>query len=331
MLKMIVNYGVNNRYCNRISASPSNNPINSANDTAFGSGRAKKVGKKLCKLMIMSEICMAVTKFSIAGALFTPNEKQISNNICWEPNVRVISSTGQNSLGLSGPGSSFSRHLTDLLEQKKLQTVEQANDSLSKSGYRIKRPPPSLLDYLNFNFFIDRTFSNNTFYPLETPGQKLNIFNKEEKNKNRFILILPQSGFERFEKESKDFSEKMKKIYDIPDANIVSAGIKTSDDLERGVDSITRQINALKDKSNTELLVIYDGHGSSISLRDGARKSEGAMQGIIVENIKEPFVKKLFKEQLAGVKTLFVLDTCNSGAWIAEAPKDAAKALSRLV
>ncbi|MEI8129823.1 MAG: hypothetical protein WCG95_09455, partial [bacterium] len=75
---------------------------------------------------------------------------------------------------------------------------------------------------------------------------------------------------------------------------------------------------------------LYRGHGGAESLKKGAEKVEGAMEGIMVttQEIQEKQVKELFHKKLPGVKTLLLWTTCHAGAWISENAKKSLKVLA---
>lgn len=258
------------------------------------------------------------------------NEDRISSNSGWETNTRVIAPVGQNILSYSAPEDSFSKKLLDLVGDKKANTIEQATSYLSQNGYHFK---PSWNPIEIFTLVSSIAVRNKTFYPLQSPDSQLGIFNREDKGKDRFVLVFNAPGEERFKTMSEDLATKMKEIYDIPDSNVVPLEISGPDDLKKGVEKMAEKINSLNDKSNAELLVFYHGHGDSESLKNGDERIEGAMEGVLglPQKVKESYVKELFKEKFQGIKTLFVADTCHSGAWIAQTPQKAAQAFSRLV
>lgn len=267
----------------------------------------------------------------------------------WTENVRVLASNSQNVAGSyisSTFDLSYLGKLINKLKKKGINTIEQANDSLSKDGYFI---------------------NEDKYIPLETPGKRLNIFNKKDSNKNRFILTITQDDVEdssEFKFFLNNFSEKLQKIYNIPKNNIINESTVSKENLIRGIDLVLNKMNKIKDKSNVEFLIIYFGHGmtadieplipklyklrekSNLSesdvehyvcemLKPSFGKPEGYREGIMLQDsnfqsskikgLKETEVKQIFKEKISGIKTLFILDTCYSGAWIADNAKQSAK------
>lgn len=295
---------------------------NSPQDLSFeGSGKSflKKSAFSYLKFNLFAAAFTALTFSDV----FNSNENWIKRDSGWVPNVKVFACTGQNTLGISTNKDSYTANLLDFVSKPEVKSLEQSNDSLIKKGYQLKK--------LKYNFsWHDILFfptnalghlysKNKTFFPLQTLGVKLNIFDKQEKNKQRFVLSLYDGSEKRFKEETKDNLSTLKKIYNLSAKNIVKIQLDSLKNFEQGLDSVMGKINKLKNRKDVELLILYTGHGSAEEGIDEAKKVEGALNGIIVnENIKENQVKELFSKKLKGVKTLFVLDTCHSGAWIAE-------------
>lgn len=228
----------------------------------------------------------------------------------WMENVRVLASNSQNVTAEYGSrwGESYSEILVKELQNKRIKTIEEANNYLSQRGYN--------LDSIKF-------------HPLESKGCKLNIFNKDKNNKDRFLLIIFQNindGEPLFKYYADEFSKNIQEIYKIPKKNIVRKSVISKKDLINDISLITNKINKLKNKSNAELLIAYFGHGNideTSALTN--EKIEGSLEGVILNTINESEVKQIFKEKIGGVKTLFMLDTCYAGAWIADNAKQSAK------
>lgn len=263
------------------------------------------------------------------------NEKEISKEVGWTPNIRVLASTGQNRPGAITNKDSYSTFLCNLLKNNKIETIEQANDSLAKNGYKINFCTPA--DTVNLPKVIQKMAiccSDKLLYPLETPGEKLKIFNKKDKEKNRFILCLTDTTKKAAEKNNDDFIKNIKNIYDIDSSNIVkikSFQDKTTANLEKGIDSIVNKIKKLKNIQNAEVLILYSGHGNTQGLFNWSlTKFEGALNGRLSGEIKEQDVKKILNKNLKGIKTLLIMDTCKSGAWIAKGKEQAQKTIKGL-
>lgn len=316
---MITNYAISNNLYVQKPFSRTAKRSEQPGDVAFGG-----TGKSLLSSYLGFQLIMGALIF---GGLSGKNENQSSKDVGWEPNVRVLAATGQNNIGIGTKKSDYSMLLMDLLD-KKISTIEQANDSLIKSGYKINVSSNLLYDIL-FPVAVWELEHKN-LYPLETPGTHLGIFNKDEKNKDRFVIIFRDKRYSTSKEATSNFSKKIKQKYDIPDRNIISIVADSLSDFQKGIDSVTKKIDKLKDKSNAELLVLYNGHGYLESLKDGDENFEGAMGGIFAtkKEIKEKDIKALFKKKLEGIKTLFILDTCHSGAWIAEGSKTALRTLA---
>ena len=290
---------------------------------SFGS---KPISKNVKKTgLILGGLLTLGLVYQLSSLQLGKNEKQLSKDIGWKKNVRVLASNGQNLKGVSsafllGGNSSYSKELTDKLKGKDINTLEQANDSLAKNGYKI---------------------GFNKFFPLETPRSELNIFNKNDKNKDRFVFVCAQYENIRHEFIADDFIEEIQKTYNVPKENIIKVVSNSKEDFLDGIDSISAKIDKLKNKKNAELLVYYTGHGEATAPNPKAKKLEGAMEGSILVKanqetgeltnfLKESEVKNAFNNKIKKVKTLFILDTCHAGAWIAENSKKASKNLSLL-
>lgn len=242
------------------------------------------------------------------------NEKLIDPKSGWEETTRVLASTGQNCLGRGTPNSSYTLKLANLIEQDNFSSIESANKELEDEGYRIL--------YSRYN-------------SLATESKPLGIFNKSDSLKNRFLLVISQdscNSADIFQKHANIFFSKFKKLYNISSENSVRIIAKSNKDFVVGLDSISHKIARLKDKSNVELLIEYMGHGHHIDSNDSLSLIEGANEGAIlpiaspdkkvkslIKMFKETELKLIFKENFKGIKTLFVIDACHSGAFISEA------------
>lgn len=234
-----------------------------------------------------------------------PKLKQISDKIGWDKNTRILAAGGQNDTLYASNEDFYTTRVVKLLKQKNIKTLEQANDSLSTNGY---------------------VSAFEKFFSLETPGEKLNIFNKTKKNKNRFVLTFAQEGEEltpSFKRSTKKFSREFREIYGISKNNVINMGAFSEDDFKYGINQILKKIHKLKksEQKNAELLIYYYGHGTSYPLKGGPKNVEGAKNGVILDFLDEQEVKKLFKKKLKNIKKIFMLQSCMSGGWIAQADK----------
>lgn len=244
----------------------------------------------------------------------------------WPTNIRVLASTGQNTLGASDTSQSYTRFLFNLMKQKDITAIEQANDTLIKTGYKVN------FDNVikkNLSFWakgLSEEASNKIKYPLATPTKELGSFNKNDTTKERFLLNLVDTTENRFIVESEKTVRTLKEIYGktLKSENVFKFYGNNNDskytntfNLKLELNRILERMNKLKNKNNIEFMIIYNGHGISAPFKKGAGKLEGANEGWI-SNFKETAIKELFKEKLEGIKTLFIVDSCYSGAWIAE-------------
>jgi hypothetical protein len=291
--------------------------------------RKKNIASSMLKAWIVGNMLGLGVISIIYKDDFKANQKFIeTKDIEWKPTIKVLASTGQNTLGQSNEKISYNLSLADkVIANSKIKTIEQANDSLAKQGYNLKLIPLKKIikSITTFGYIPFAIYSNNKkYFSLETAGKKLNIFNKDEKKKNRFVLSLYDNREKRFLEISENFSEKIKGIYNIPNQNIINLSIDSLADFKHGVDSVMSKINQLKDKKNAELLILYNGHGCAVALNEGDKKVEGRMEGMIVnEGITETQVKEILNGSLKNIKTLIIMDTCHSGAWIASNAKKA--------
>lgn len=254
--------------------------------------------------------------------LYKFNQPEVMKTSGWDANVRVLASTGQNLYGISSREDEYSSHLVKGLQNAGISTLEQVNDSLSQSGYRLNREfHPVSFKYLPFELVLHNYLTHKTLFPLETYGNKLNIFNKNDKTKERFVLTLSSIENSKFSNASLGFANKLKDEYKIPSGNIVNMNVSTFDDIQKGLDSIKSKI---KDVNNSELVILCHGDGGAYDTNSVAQKIEGAKEGFFMKDeISESRIKSLLHEKLGGTKTLFIMDACHSGAWIADKAKHA--------
>lgn len=281
----------------------------------------------LSEVPVKSLAAMFSIPYIIGVIAFRPGhlESKISPNNDWGPNTRVIAAVGQNNLAYSyneyskdaSNNSNFTECFSNTLEKKHIKTTEEAADSMIEYGYRLKFPL-SLKKIISYPraYILERL----AHHPIKTSAPNLEIFDKTKENKDRFVLLLNDSGNKQFKVYNNNFAQKMQEIYKIDDKNILSVNMSSLDDFKKGIDEISQKINTLQDKSKAELVIIYNGHGQSIAKNPEDKKIEGAMDGTLIgtDIIKESQVKKIFKEKLDGIKKIFILSTCHSGAWITE-------------
>ena len=298
-------------------------------DVSFGSG--------VLLTGIISLSMMALINTINAKPMLESNKDKVELTSGWQPNLRVLSSVGQNVITYATDSVEYTSRLLGQLDSFNISTLEEANESLSKNGYKAvssskdKNIMSTIRGFVGGDLFSDEVALHKTFHSLQSPGPQLGIFNKKEQNKDRFVVIFHQNDVPLASSISAKFYSKIKKTYGLDSPNILYLGINSLDDFSKGIDSVSKKIDSLDDKSKAELLVFYSGHGNADALNDSANGIEGAMEGRLKtqKNIKETQVKKLFGEKLKETKTLFIIDACHSGAWISENTKAAAK-LSRL-
>lgn len=228
------------------------------------------------------------------------NEKQIAPSE-WDKNTMVLASQGQNVKSASSWNDPYSQQLINKLNNG-CNSLIQAENSLEKSGYSVL---------------------GMTKYPLGTNNKDFDIFNKNEINKNRYVLTISQDswrGGKTYKNEALNFATNIRKIYKIPQSNVMNVIMKDSTNFVKNISLMLKKINKLKNKDNVELLILYNGHGSSESIKVGSKNIEGAMDGIILDNLKEKRVKEVFKK-LKNIKKIFIFDTCHAGSWIAQSDK----------
>lgn len=244
---------------------------------------------------------------------------QIKKESGWLPTTRVLASVGQNAMSAGVDNDNYAIRLVEMLSRPDIKTIEQASDMLMKNGYKVK-PSPYILPpsfYLPAIFAGEFIFAHRAYFPIETYGSQLGIFNKEEQNKERFVLNFYDGTEQRFSNAVDKFYEKMRGVYNLKPENVMKIPLEGYENIEQGVDSVLSQINRLKDRGTAELLIVYHGHGNAFPMIKGAEETEGAMEGII-KGISEWSIKDLFREKLKDTKTLLLLDTCYAGAWIAD-------------
>jgi len=258
----------------------------------------------------------------------TGHESVISQKNDWGADTRILAAVGQNSITASNENDSYSKYLADMLDKKEIRTLEQANDMLDKKGYKIKSSDNLWQNIFSFGM---NYFSNEKpFHSISTQGKRIHVFDKHDTTKTRFALFCSLADTNaNFEAEADEFAEKVQQKYKIPDSNIVKISTQKGEDFVNSIDSIVAKINKIENKKNVELMLYYNGHGGVKSLIGGNQRVEGSLEGVILKTLSKSKTKKVFKEKLNGIKTLFILDACHSGAWISSLtpPKTATKML----
>lgn len=236
------------------------------------------------------------------------NEEKIAKSN-WGENVKVLAAAGQNTRAITDDDAfSYTVNLNKKLNQNNINTIEEANKALAEEGYG--------------NFY-------KKYYSLSSPNSDLNIFNKNDKGKNRFVLALSDGDMfadAKFRERSELSTDTYKKIFNIPDENVIQTSISgryAKKDFEDLVDEI---LNKIKNKTNVEILIQYNGRGYA---ENGLEHVEGAKEGFLLNNansafdLRESEIKRIIKEKFKnGEKVIIIMDsTSGAGAWISKAEK----------
>lgn len=298
---------------------------------------------------------------SIASKLYLfPKEKLPPKfQTGWDKNIRVLTSNAQHEIGVTTIDYSYLKSLAQLLaEPGRFNTIEEANNHLVHSGYKSvaeefvksqeeqKKLVENARKQSSENEPIE-DFSKSrkipekdkkyltTYYPFKTKGESLGIFNKKEHHKQRFVLALSceeekdNSGSYLYKKISNSFVDTIKKLYKIPENNIIRVTTTTPEDFINSLDLIARKIRIEK-QNNAELVVLYTGDGLSVdpcllkSYCEWVKYKQGAMNGSISMNnitgasLSETEMKAAFNKTLRGIKTIFIVNACDSASLIAE-------------
>lgn len=282
----------------------------------------------------------------------------------WDKNIRVLTSNAQYEIGVTTIDYSYLKSLAQLLaEPGRFNTIEEANNHLVHSGYqsvaeefvKSQEEQKELVENARKqssenepieDFSKSRKIPEEdkkylkTYYPFKTKGKSLGIFNKKEHHKQRFVLALSceeekdNSGSYLYKKISNSFVDTIKKIYKIPENNIISVTITKPEDFINSLNLIARKIRIGK-LNNAELVVLYTGDGISVDpcllkgVCEWVKYMQGAMNGSInMSNItgasmSEAEVKAAANKSLRGIRTIFIVHACDSGSLISEAvPKN---------
>lgn len=236
-------------------------------------------------------------------AVMAPNGTEIARSD-WSANVRVLAPNGQKAPIYGG----YTRALLSEIEEGGAPSIEAANDVLSKKGWK------------------EGHFA--TAYPLETSGERLNIWNKKTTDKNRFILVINSEDTSDFKYTTTYFLEKIENIYQVPKGNIINCPPATTEkELSSCIEKMGKKLAESKAPNKAELLVYYNGHGGVFE--SGAPNIEGSHTGLIqlsshtekgksTTGLTENYFKMMFQQNFGNVLTLFIANMCHSGAWIAD-------------
>ncbi len=246
-----------------------------------------------------------------------------TNKYQWDENVRILAASSQykpaftfyqvnnKTNKVDKIYSDYLKKMYNNISQDNFNSIEQVNDSLVNNGYDV---------------------SKYRCKAQQTQSPKLNIFNKNDKNKDRFIVVFSQNNpkdKELIALSSNDFLNSISKTYNIPQDNILNISAETGKDFKNGINLITSKIDKLKNKNNVELMIVYNGHGHSrFNINPLFKEYQGSREGLILGKnytpafifgmLHENDVKQFFKKKLKGIKTLFILNSCFSGAWTAK-------------
>lgn len=322
----------NNCYSNRqylnIKENPRENSLNQSsarNDVSFcAMGMQYKRGLFWAGVLASAYLGInAVEVMRAAGPSKSQYPQVQRKESGWEPNTRVLASVGQDVVGVATENDSYSLRLLQTLSQPGINTLEQANASLMKTGYRVVPKLRILPEALYFP--AERVgkylFDDKRYFPTETNTAPLGIFNKVEKDKERFVIALYDGEDALYPKLTDSFCDGLKSTYDLKSENIQKIKLRRSEDIEEALDSVLSKVAKLKDRGSAELLMLYSGHGDIPDMSKPKVEPEGAKEGII-RGVLEYQVKEIFRQKLRGLqglRTLFINDSCHSGAWISQA------------
>lgn len=218
----------------------------------------------------------------------------------WNPNVRVLAA-GTQTTEVCGP---YQEALIAELKSENINTLEEANQSLSQKGWKGSN-------------CIE---PDKTYFPVTTPGENFNIWNKNEANPNRFVLISTL-GEEYYINRGTYMKQQLKEIYQVPEENIIVETPSDTGAFEGKVKELAQKVSEseLAGNTNPEVLIYHTGHGNSDATDSN---EEGAYNGYVKLNngtLEEYQVKQILKDNIPTTPLLLIMQTCMSGAWIADA------------
>lgn len=254
----------------------------------------------------------------------TQYDYEITKHNQWPDNVKVLASNSQRYMSRTFPDEDLEKmnnyssaiYTYELLYENEKESVKgliEAHNIIEKNGLNYQ-------DTLSNGHVIGNQTVNQ--FPMSTPNN-LECWNKQDKSKNRFILTI--SGSERYQKKNTNiFASRISEIYNVSDSNIIRI---ENEDFGTTYDKFLELYKKTKDldKNNIEILIYYQGHGGVNNQKFNILnyfKKEGAAKGRLENNIYEDDFKKVISQCCEGIKTLIIMDTCFSGAWICESEKE---------
>ena len=264
--------------------------------------------------------------FHCASEVYTlPNYPFINNSnptitkqIGWPENTQVFASQSQRYYSCFNSPEDRKKHNIDISGHYSLKLIDKLKNGGIKSIYEAHK----LLEKEGVKGGL--SIGSNSIrlkipqYPQATPG-KVDAWNIEDKTKNRIIFAI--GGMEKgFKRDIKNFCNEISQLYSIPEENIIKIPYADKETFEEGLKKLSEKIQE-SDPQNTELLIYYSGHGNvDISSLPFAKYfyDEGELIGKVESDFNEKDLKNFTKNKLKDIKTVIIMDTCHSGAWIAD-------------
>lgn len=239
----------------------------------------------------------------------------ISQKIGWSDNTQVLASQSQrykaNGINETAMDNNNTK-ISGFYSLKLLQNLKNGAESINEAHLMAETKGLKI-----GNKILNETIGYSQF-PVATP-HVVDCWNKKDRKKNRIILAIGGNGAE-FTRSVNGFCKEIAEIYRVSNKNIIKIPEANAESFKKGMSDLSKKIQKLN-SDNTELLIYYNGHGvadfSGIPFAQYLF-DEGNLTGITEAGFDEKDLKKIVNKKLKEIKTLIIMDTCHSGAWIAQ-------------
>jgi len=192
----------------------------------------------------------------------------------------------------------YTMSLIGELIKPEVRTLQQANDNFLENG-------------------IPMVYQQ----PVQTPDRLVDGWDKENNNAERYILLLGGQDIEENPRmNTLNLLETIlvsPNVFDVPQDNIMRINSAGREDFYSGFTWLLNRVHNAENPEDVEVMVYFLGHGNQPP-PNGQEDIEGSMTGELQNGLTEAELKRLANSLPDYAATTLIMDTCYSGALVAE-------------